>query len=561
MDFLNAIGGAVSGIMWGIGAFIILVILLIVLLRSYIKAPPDEVVIISGRRKEPKMAIGRGVLKWPFIDTANSLTLKVIDIDVKTAIPVPTADFIGVRVDATVNAKIPSDNPEMLKVAAQNFLNMDTKDIASILQPVLEGNIREIIGRMELKAMVGDRQKFAQLVKENAEPDLRALGLEIKTFNVQNFIDDQNVIASLGIEMETTIKKQASVAKARNEQTIREEVAAAESAANSAEVASKTEIAERENILRIKRAQLKQESDARQAEADVAYKIQEEEQRKTLEQKTVDAEIARAEREAELQARQVEIEKERLEAEISKKADAEKYAAQQHADAELYRRQKEAEAEKAEIQAQAEAKLIQAQRDAEAEKARAEAAKFAKEQEAAAIQAVGEAEAKAIEAKGIAEAEAIQKKAEAMKQYGQAATLEMMIDILPEMAAKIAEPLSSIGEVKVIGGDGTGVSSIAGNTPILMKQVFDTIEAATGVDMGDLVRANGAEAKMNRNITVNNATSAPAAAKAPALTSAEQSSSDTEAASDELAADALTDEVVEQLADAIVSNAVEDSLD
>lgn len=549
MGILNALGGAVSSIMWGIGAFIVLVIVLIVVLRSYIKAPPDEVVIISGRRKEPKMAIGRGVLKWPFIDTANSLTLKVIDIDVKTSIPVPTADFIGVRVDATVNAKIPSDNPDMLKAAAQNFLNMDTKDIASIVQPVLEGNVREIIGRMDLKSMVGDRQKFAQLVKENAEPDLRALGLEIKTFNVQNFTDEQNVIASLGVEMETTIKKQASVAKARNEQTIREEVAAAESAANSAEVVSKTEIAERENLLRIKRAELKQESDARQAEADVAYKIQEEEQRKTLEQKTVDAEIARAEREAELQARQVEIEKERLEAEISKKADAEKYAAQQHADAELYRRQKEAEAEKAEIQAQAEAKLIQAQRDAEAEKARAEADKFAKEQEAAAIQAVGEAEAKAIEAKGKAEAEAIQKKAEAMKQYGQAATLEMMIDILPEMAEKIAAPLASIDEVKVIGGDGSGVSSLAGNAPVLMKQVFDTVEAATGIDIGDLIRANGAEAKMNRNITVNGSS--------PALP--------TETGSNATTGPDIADDVdgfdEASIADAIVSNIVEDSID
>lgn len=537
MEILNMLGGAIASIAWGIGAFIVLLILLIVVLRSYIKAPPDEVVIISGRRKEPKMAIGRGVLKWPFIDTANSLTLKVIDIDVKTAIPVPTADFIGVRVDATVNAKIPADNPEMLKAAAQNFLNMDTQDIAKIVQPVLEGNIREIIGRMELKAMVGDRQEFARLVKENAEPDLRALGLEIKTFNVQNFVDDQNVIASLGIEMETTIKKQASVAKARNEQTIREEVASAESAANAAEVASKTEIAERENLLRIKRAELKQESDARQAEADVAYKIQEEEQRKTLEQKTVDAEIARAEREAELQAKQVEIQKERLEAEISKKADAEKYAAQQRADAELYRRQREAEAAKAEIQAQAEAKLIQAQRDAEAEKAHAEAEKYAKEQEAAAIRAVSEAEAASIEAKGKAEAEAIQKKAEAMKQYGEAAILEMMVNVLPEVAGQVAAPLATIDEVRVIGGDGSGVSSLSGNVPVLMRQTFDTIEAATGIDMQDLIRANGAEAKMNRTINVTSAAATPSGEEVDA-------------------------EVVdEELADAIVSTMVEDTIE
>lgn len=559
MDIIGTISGWISSIGIGIGAFILLLVIAIVGGKSYIKAPPDKVKIISGKRKT-KYVIGSAAIKLPFVDMVNELTLEPIEVEVQSD-TVYSRDMIPCNVRSTFYCKIPSDSDEMLAKAAQNFLNMDTKEIANIVQNLANGAIRELSATLDLKEMITNRQRFAQIVRETAEKDYNALGLDLLLVNCSSITDSSGIVESLGVENSAKITKSAAIAKSEAIREVREETAKNEMLANQAEIKAQQEIASQANMLRIQKAQLKQESDARQAEADVAYKIQEEEQRKTLEQKTVDAEIARAEREAELQARQVEIEKERLEAEISKKADAEKYAAQQHADAELYRRQKEAEAEKAEIQAQAEAKLIQAQRDAEAEKARAEAAKFAKEQEAAAIQAVGEAEAKAIEAKGIAEAEAIQKKAEAMKQYGQAATLEMMIDILPEMAAKIAEPLSSIGEVKVIGGDGTGVSSIAGNTPILMKQVFDTIEAATGVDMGDLVRANGAEAKMNRNITVNNAASAPAAAKPPALTSVEDSSSDTEAASDEIVDDSLTDEAVEQLADAIVSNAVEDSLD
>lgn len=530
MEILNALGGLVGGIVGFIGAIIVILILYIMFKKNYIKAAPDEAVIVSGKRKNPKIAIGEGVMCLPFVDRHDTLTLRVVDIDVKTSVPVPTADFIGVQVDATVNAKIPADNRDMLLAAAQNFLNMDTGEISRLVQPVLEGNIREIIGRMELKTMVNDRQKFAQLVKENAEPDLANLGLEIKTFNVQNFSDEQGVIQALGVENETKIKKDAAVSKAQNNKIIREEVAKAEREANEAEVESKTAIAERENEFRINRASLKRESDAAQAEADVAYSIREAEQRKQLEQSTVDAEIARTEREVELKRKEVEAEKERLEAEIAKRAEVEKYKAQQEADAELYNRQRAAEAEKAEIQAQAEADAYSAIKEAEAEKARAEAKRYAKEQEAEGIAAVGKAEAAAIEAKGIAEAEAIDKKAEAMQKYGQAAILEMVVDKLPEMAKAISEPMTAIDNVSIIGGDASGVAGMSDNVPVVLGRVFESVKATTGLDIVDLVAGSGRYAQTTRNINVtsdsmlapgatdlDDATSAPAvdAAAAP----------------------------------------------
>ena len=221
MDILGTIGGFAAGVVGFIVAVIVLIFLYVMFKKNYIKAAPDEAVIVSGKSKNPKIAIGEGVMCLPFVDRHDSLTLRVVDIDVKTSVPVPTADFIGVQVDATVNAKIPADNRDMLLAAAQNFLNIDTKEIASLVQPVLEGNIREIIGRMELKTMVNDRQQFAQLVKENAEPDLANLGLEIKTFNVQNFSDEQGLIQALGVENETKIKKDAAVSKAQNNKIIR----------------------------------------------------------------------------------------------------------------------------------------------------------------------------------------------------------------------------------------------------------------------------------------------------------------------------------------------------
>ena len=166
------------------------VLLLVVFFCGYVKASPDTAYIISGLRRRPKVLIGKAGIKVPFLEKKDVLNLQLIPIDVKTSNAVPTADYININVDAAVNVKI-SDRPELLQVAAQNFLNRPTEYICGVAREVLEGNMREIVGKMELQEMVSDRQKFAELVKQNAEPDLAAMGLDIVSFNVQNFVDDR----------------------------------------------------------------------------------------------------------------------------------------------------------------------------------------------------------------------------------------------------------------------------------------------------------------------------------------------------------------------------------
>ncbi|HBA63336.1 MAG TPA: hypothetical protein DCZ20_05720, partial [Lachnospiraceae bacterium] len=153
-----------------IAPIIIIVLLLLLLLAiGYVKASPDTAYIISRLRKQPKVLIGKAGIKIPFLEKKDELNLQLIPIDVKTSSAVPTADYINIRVDAAVNVKI-SDQPERLALAAQNFLNRPTDYIAQVSREVLEGNMREIVGKMNLEEMVSDRQKFATLVKENAEP-------------------------------------------------------------------------------------------------------------------------------------------------------------------------------------------------------------------------------------------------------------------------------------------------------------------------------------------------------------------------------------------------------
>lgn len=448
---------------------IVLVLLILIMISGYVKASPDTAVIISGLRKKPKVLIGKAGIKIPFLERKDELNLQLIPIDVKTSNAVPTADYININVDATVNVKI-SDNEERLKLAAQNFLNKNAEYIGRVAREVLEGNVREIVGKMALEEMVSDRQKFAMLVKENAEPDLAAMGLDIISFNVQNFVDGNGVIENLGVDNIVKIQKNAAISRAESEKEIAKAQANAKREANEAEVNAASEIAKKQNELAIRKAELKREADIKQAEADAAYTIQEEEQRKTVEITTANANIAKQEKEILLKQREAEVMEQALDAQVKKKAEAEKFAKQQQADAALYERQREAEA-----------RQFETEKEAQAMKAQAEAKRYTMEQEADGIRTKGLAEAEAIRAKAVAEAEGIEKKAEAMAKMGEAAVLEMYFKALPEVVKNAAEPLSNVDKITMYGD---------GNSAKLMKdvmgtvvQITDGLKESTGVDL------------------------------------------------------------------------------
>lgn len=453
----------------GIIVAVVAGLLLLIFLTGYVKASPDTAIIISGLRKNPKVLIGKAGIKIPFLERKDELNLQLIPIDVKTSNAVPTADYININVDATVNVKI-SDNEERLKLAAQNFLNKNAEYIGRVAREVLEGNVREIVGKMALEEMVSDRQKFAMLVKENAEPDLAAMGLDIISFNVQNFVDGNGVIENLGVDNIVKIQKNAAISRAESEKEIAKAQANAKREANEAEVNAESEIAKKQNELAIQMAELKREADIKKAEADAAYKIQEEEQRKTVEITTANANIAKQEKEILLKQREAEVMEQALDAQVKKKAEAQKFATQQQADAQLYERQREAEAKK-----------FETEKEAEAMKAQAEARKFTMEQEAEGIRTKGLAEAEAIRAKAVAEAEGIEKKAEAMAKMGEAAVLEMYFKALPEVVKNAAEPLTNVEKITMYGD---------GNSSKLMKdvmgtvvQITDGLKESTGVDL------------------------------------------------------------------------------
>ena len=444
------------------GIIIVAIIAFVALFAAgYLKAPPDTAYIITGLGKK-RILIGKAGWRVPFLERVDKLSLRVMQVDVKTTEAVPTNEFINVMVDGVANIKVSSD-PECLKRAAEALLGMRQPELIHLVTQVLEGNMREIVGSVGLKEMVQDRQGVAKKITENVVPDMEKLGIEVVNFNIQNFKDGAGTIENMGIDNIEQIRKNAQIAKANAQRDIAIATAQAQQEANAVKVESEKMIAEQNAELIVQQSEMKVKADNKRAEADAAYSIQQENQRKTIEITKANADIARREKEAEMAEREIAIKERKLDAEIRKQADAMKYKVEKEAEADLIRRQKEAEA-----------KTYEAIKEAEARKAEAEALRFAMEQEA-----------EGIRAKGLAEAEAIEKKAEAQKKMGEASVLEMYLNALPEVVKNAAAPLAQTDRI-VMYGDGNStkmVKDVMNST----SQIMEGVKESTGIDLASVL--------------------------------------------------------------------------
>ena len=428
------------------------IILILKFIPRYKIAPPDTALIISGiiRRnykvRNPDGTIstkkfgyrivrGGATFYVPAVQRIDQLDMCLTQVDIKTAQPVPTKEYISVLVDAVANIKIGSDDLS-IATAAEQLLHYDSDQIKALAKDVLEGNMREIIGQMTIAELVQNRDKFAQESIKAAMSDMSNMGLEIINLTIQNFADkDGDVIETMATQNVVDKERDAAIARAKAQQE-----------GHKAEVEAAAAIAEQDKQLALLQAGYKMESDQEKAKADEAYRIEQERVRKTYEAERAAAELTRLEKETELKKQEVEIERERLNVQIREKAAAEK-------DARVF----EAEAEKFERQAKADAQLYEAEKEAEA-----------------------------IRMRGEAEAEAIRKKAEAMQLYGQAAMLEMVVDKLPDIARSVSEPLSKTEKI-ILFGEG-GASSMARDTAGTMLQTFEAVKQSVGLDIPKMLK-------------------------------------------------------------------------
>lgn len=378
--------------------------------------------------------------------------MRLLKIDVKTPeTGVKTKEGVSLWLDSVVTVQVYSENST---VSDEEVRNAGYDDIRKYINSRQQAAISNFLGMDEahINEKINDvlQGNLREIVSEMTVDQILTNRKQMAVSVVENARPD---LAKMGLEVVTF-----------NVQDVKDAVDAMGHNHGVIEAIG----VEQEELVK-KRASIAKAA----ADANAAGMIQTNLRAKEVKESEADAEIARQKKMVDLAAQEAEVQQRKLDAEVRKQADAE-----------LYRRQKEAEAQKY-----------------EAERA-AEAAKFAKQQEAEGIALVGKAEAEAIRQKGLAEAEAMKQKAEAYKQYNDAAVAEMMIKVLPEIARSVAQPLSSIDKVSIIGGDASGVSGVSGNVPVLMAQTMEAMKEATGIDMRDIVRANSIEAKTDRNITI-----------------------------------------------------------
>ena len=516
------------------------VILAIIFMVGYVKAPPDKAFIISGWREKPKVLVGRAGFRIPFIERLDIVDLKIMTILINKTDPVPTIDCMFVKVDAVATAKVDA-TAEHIAIAAQNFLNMESGDtskisdksefssrkvnssIASMIDNILDGSLREVIGQIKIEDLVSKRDEITRLVNASATKDLQKLGIRLDTFNIQKFDDEyidgegvkHSMIKELGTERATAILKTAANARAAAEADIRIAKAEADKRANDVEVENGLAIAKRQNDLEVKKHELAQIEQTKKADADTAYEIKLKQQQKLINIADAEANIAAEEKNIELSERKVSVRERELQAEIEKKAeanykaqihdsDAAYYKAQKDADAELYKAKTDAEADLYRRSKDADAGLVQRQKSAEGDlydqeqKAKgitaiADANLHKANNEASAIKATGLAEADAINAKGLAEADAIDKKADAMNKYGEAPITAMRIkatekffEQLPAMTAAAAKPMEKIGNITIYDG---GPAKLTESVTKTIKQVSDGLTDSLGFSLPNAVNS------------------------------------------------------------------------
>ncbi len=474
------------------GLVVLLVLVVLLILTRYKVAGPNEAFIITGRKghemRDPgtgaisagssgqKVVMGGGVFVVPFVQKRATLDLssRRIPVQIRGAV---SGQGIKLNLDAVAIVKV-GGNEDSIRAAAQRFLTQQD-EIETFTQEVLAGALRSIVGSLSVEQIIRDRAAFAQRVADESEASLTGQGLVLDTFQIQDITDDGSYLADLGRPEAAKIGQFAAIAEAN-----------ARRAAEQARIVAEQEIAIATRQLVLKEAEIKAETDAAAAQAAAAGPLAQADRDQAI--------LAEREKVA---VRQAALKERELDSEVRKPADAQRYRFETEAQGRRNSAILEAEARKVAAIAAAEADAEKARLIGEGEKSRrsalaeaeaiegakrGEAEKARRLAEADAVRAEGEASASATLATGHAEAQAMEQRAEAFARYNEAAVLQMLIEMLPKVAAELARPMGSIDKLTVISTDGAGAlpKQVTNN----MVQTMELLKSTTGLDLEALVK-------------------------------------------------------------------------
>ncbi len=491
----------------------VIVVLGLAFWARYKTVSPDEAMLVTGSflgsrhasvddsGRKVKIIRGGGAFILPIFQKAEFLSLLSHKLDVSTP-EVYTEQGVPVMADGVAIIKI-GGAVEDVATAAEQFLGKPTEALKGEAQEVLEGHLRAILGSMTVEEVYRNRDKFAQEVQGVAAKDLKKMGLQIVSFTIKDLRDKHGYLDALGKPRIAAVKRDAEIAEAEAVRDARIQKAHAAEAGQKAELLRDTNIAEAEKDKEMKVASFKRDQDTAKAEADQAYSIQEARAKQSVVEEQMKVELVRKEREIDLEAKEILRREKQYDAEVKKKADADRYAVEQAAEANKAKQLREADALQYRIEAEAKAQAAQKRLDglavAEAEKAK------------------GTAEAEVIRLRGLAEAEAKEKLAEAFEKFGEAAILDIIVKMLPELAGKVAEPISSIDKLTVVDtGNGEGAARLSNYVTSLMSTAPEMLKSVSGIDVNSLIKGLTTKAVSGqRHFGPENAAALPAVAPKP----------------------------------------------
>jgi flotillin len=474
------IGGVAGVLVFVLFAFVL------ALASRYTKTGPNQVLVISGKKHRItdaegnarqvgfRIVKGGGVFVWPVLEKVDVLSLELLTIDVQTP-EVYTSKGVPVRVDGVAQIKVKGDDVS-ISTAAEQFLSKSNDDIKNIAMQTLEGHLRAILGTMTVEEIYQNRDAFASKVQEVAAGDMANMGLTIVSFTIRDIRDSQGYLEALGKPRIAQVKRDAQIAQAEADRDATIRSAQANQAGQEAKFAADTRVAEAQRDYQSNVQQYQAAVNQKKAEADLAYDLQKFKTGQLVKAEEVQVQIVEKQKQIDLQQQEILRKQRELEANVQKPADAERYKVETLANARKFQLETEASGAASATKATgfASADVVKATGLAEADANRAR----------------GLAEAAVIEAQGKATAEAMRVKAESFKQYNEAAVIEMIMRVLPDVAGKISEPLAKTEKIVIINsgnGPGGGASKLTGDITTIISQLPPVIESLTGVKFEKLL--------------------------------------------------------------------------
>lgn len=432
--------------------------------KQYRKVAPNEVLVISGRKRYEVKApdgsikeigyryrVGGGAFINPFTEVAETIKLEVIMVNIKINDAI-SGEGVPITAEATGQVRIDT-NDYPLTLAIEQFLGSGSDGIKEVTGSIFEGKVRAIIGMMTVEELYKNRLEFAMRVEKAVEEDFKSLGLELIAFVLKDISDAQGYLDALSRPKIVEVKREAQIAQAEADRDAAIRAAQARKEAEVARLRAEAEIAGASWENESKKANSQVDVNKHRARADMSYELERYKLSQELKKEEHLVRMIEKQNAIELEDLEIQRKQKELEATVIKPSEAKKHQVQMEAEAESYRQLTEA-------------------------KGRFEAHKIQSEAEAEHIKKIGQAQALAM-----------LEKAKAYDKYNQAAIYEMIMNVLPEITKSIAEPLSKVEKIVIINSDDKlGTSKITGQLSNVVAQVPEVIESITGIDIKKILR-------------------------------------------------------------------------